>query len=1534
MNASRRTGMLGLLLVVLYSAAEAQTLTRYWADLQGDNTGFGTAMQYFTFARDSVALDVVAMTPQGTKLTDTQWNNLRAAAAATYAPGSFVPFSGYEWNSDTWGHKAVYYLTDDQPFYKPNVAASDHPSEFYALTLATNGIAHAAHPTLQNVTTNWNWHDPRVVLNAEIYSRWGQYETHPTNGKAVRDVWGRGFRLGALGTSDTHTHPGIEGGLTAIYATALTRESIADAMRAHRTYATSGARIGLEFNIGSATFGDIVNDVVGNAVVQTRIQATSPISRVEIRRNNTLVHSYAPPPQRIFVEVGAPLAYFKGNQAPPAGWNAYVFNESGWLSGRSGIGFGDSDDVTTITGMVNNYYSLFTRQVFTVTDVAPQYLFMGVDYDDGFVAYIDGVEVLRANMPAGAIAFNSPAGPVREPNLGAKAVPNATVPPFYTDNGLAGGTPKSPTLDLFDISAFSYLLSPGPHVLAIQVHNSLLSSNDLTLIPRLFELNPSTSANVNFTDAGATGDRFYDVKVIQIDGEMAWSSPIWLNPDAPPRPVATLSDVPADNGTALNLTWTKSVAADFRYYNVFVSDTNFTDAAGMSPWNANPITNADSLAATITHIDGQPLQRGKTYYVYVGAFDWADKFNSATIGSIASAAPADNLPPAAPGSISVTDTPNDDGGSLRVSWTLSPDDGAGARDVVRYEIFRRKSTTSSYSSTPLVTRVAGTTSYQDNTPEDATNYHYKIRATDGVNVSPYTVEFGPVMAVNNGGLPEPKNVAAADRTGDQGGWIRLTWSLIPQDASITRYEVFRTTNSGVYGSRYGEVPRGTSTFFDSLAAANTDYYYVVVADSAGARKSASSAEAGPTRALDNLPPASITTLVATNTATGGTVNLNWTGYDQAGQRDVGSYDIYSKTSSFTSVSSLVPIASVPAGTFSTDVTGLVNNSNYYFAVVPVDVSGNYANGVTSKLGKPTDTTAPVFAGLAAATPGDGSVNLSWISAQDNTLPLTYQLHQSLTPTGFNYTTPTATIPGSRPILPLGSSWRYLKGTSAPPAGWNQRGFDDIGWLAGEGAFGYDTSNRYQPVTVFNDMNGVYSSVFFRSNFTLSAIPASLILGILVDDGYVAYLNGVEVSRYNLDDPLTHSSLAESGTSAPWSSTIDHSRPSNYNPDPAMTQIDISAFTNLLVVGTNTIAVRVHNYKKSNTDFLFLAELSEATRQHKVTGLSASQTYYWVMRVVDAAGNKNLNTVVKSGKPLLTPPPMPVPGFTATKAGANVVLRWLPVISDSVGNSLAPHHYNVYRGTTPDFLPDTAGHANLVASPTATTYTDPNAVDAAGNYYYRVTAASESGRESYGLSALGIKATHSFAYTPGQTNVFLISVPYLTGMPDAQTLLNDLNRGPFPGPVQRIQRLNAATQSLQSLAFDQGAWVGDNFPLAAGEAYAITLTSNLSTPLVGAHSATIGLNFPFRTETGNQYWLALPIHAAYTDAMSLLSHLNGGPTPTAVSKIVRLDPATGAPVSTLHFAGQWLGENFTIQPGQGYGILLRGNVSGWRPQVKR
>jgi hypothetical protein len=79
---------------------------------------------------------------------------------------------------------------------------------------------------------------------------------------------------------------------------------------------------------------------------------------------------------------------------------------------------------------------------------------------------------------------------------------------------------------------------------------------------------------------------------------------------------------------------------------------------------------------------------------------------------------------------------------------------------------------------------------------------------------------------------------------------------------------------------------------------------------------------------------------------------------------------------------------------------------------------------------------------------------------------------------------------------------------------------------------------------------------------------------------------------------------------------------------------------------------------------------------------------------------------------------------------------------------------------------------------------------------------------------------------------------------------------------------------------------------------------------------------------------LPFNADYTDARALLDHINSGPAATKVAKMVRYDPATGAPQSFLYFAGQWLGNNFTIVPGQGYGIVLKNDLNGWRPRVTR
>src|SRR5262249_25966436 len=209
--------------------------------------------------------------------------------------------------------------------------------------------------------------------------------------------------------------------------------------------------------------------------------------------------------------------------------------------------------------------------------------------------------------------------------------------------------------------------------------------------------------------------------------------------------------------------------------------------------------------------------------------------------------------------------------------------------------------------------------------------------------------------------------------------------------------------------------------------------------------------------------------------------------------------------------------------------------------------------------------------------------------------------------------------------------------------WKDRNFDDSSWLSGEGAFGYDTNARYQPATQLSDMNGSDSAVFFRADFNLTAVPPALLLGTLVDDGFVAYLNGVEVARDNMLDPVTWTSLAANSVNPSWNATLDITSPTNYNPNPALHWIDISAFAGAWFPGSTTLAVEAHNVKVTNADFLFLAELDAANLRATVTGLSPSRTYYFAMRATDGAGNRSASSAVVSAKPILAPPPVPVQG---------------------------------------------------------------------------------------------------------------------------------------------------------------------------------------------------------------------------------------------------------------------------------------------------
>ena len=154
--------------------------------------------------------------------------------------------------------------------------------------------------------------------------------------------------------------------------------------------------------------------------------------------------------------------YRIGTSEPPTDWKNLGFDDQLWSSGPSGFGYGDNDDSTLVPDNTN---SVYVRKIFTVDDINNVVMAMlHVDYDDGFVAYLNGVEIARANIGTINVppAYNESAASYTEPLI------------------IYGGKPNA-----YIIQNYQTLLQNGENVLAIQLHNYGTGSSDLTLIPFL-----------------------------------------------------------------------------------------------------------------------------------------------------------------------------------------------------------------------------------------------------------------------------------------------------------------------------------------------------------------------------------------------------------------------------------------------------------------------------------------------------------------------------------------------------------------------------------------------------------------------------------------------------------------------------------------------------------------------------------------------------------------------------------------------------------------------------------------------------------------------------------------------------------------------------------------------------------------------------------------------------------------------------------------------------------------------------------------
>ncbi|WP_288375513.1 alkaline phosphatase PhoX [uncultured Chryseobacterium sp.] len=108
--------------------------------------------------------------------------------------------------------------------------------------------------------------------------------------------------------------------------------------------------------------------------------------------------------QTLIFDKSASWSYKDNNQAQPAGWNAKTYDISTWAVGNGPLGYGDPVTTTINSGLTTAYFAKdFTVDLSTLSDTME----LGVMRDDGIIVYLNGEEVVRDNMPAGTVTFNT-----------------------------------------------------------------------------------------------------------------------------------------------------------------------------------------------------------------------------------------------------------------------------------------------------------------------------------------------------------------------------------------------------------------------------------------------------------------------------------------------------------------------------------------------------------------------------------------------------------------------------------------------------------------------------------------------------------------------------------------------------------------------------------------------------------------------------------------------------------------------------------------------------------------------------------------------------------------------------------------------------------------------------------------------------------------------------------------------------------------------------------------------------------------------
>ncbi|NOZ21416.1 MAG: CehA/McbA family metallohydrolase [Planctomycetes bacterium] len=298
---------------------DGATFNVYFGDLHAQSShsdAMGDADEFYARCRWVYKLDFAALTDHEEfcmkQLGRGEWNYLCNVASRFSEDGRFVTFCGYEWTGTLHpgpGHMSVIHADPRAEILSRSGPDTDTPAKLLPKLKNAGAIAIPHH--IGWTGFDWESFDPEVQPIVEICSIHGAYEYEGNQpipyrsdnvipGYFVRDMLNKGLKFGLCACSGGHgllAHHGMGwkeesylAGLTAVYAERLTRDSILDAIKKRRCYATSGAKIFLDFRINGHMMGSEI-DAEGEIEIAANVVGTYRLNRVEIIRNGDVIHT-------------------------------------------------------------------------------------------------------------------------------------------------------------------------------------------------------------------------------------------------------------------------------------------------------------------------------------------------------------------------------------------------------------------------------------------------------------------------------------------------------------------------------------------------------------------------------------------------------------------------------------------------------------------------------------------------------------------------------------------------------------------------------------------------------------------------------------------------------------------------------------------------------------------------------------------------------------------------------------------------------------------------------------------------------------------------------------------------------------------------------------------------------------------------------------------------------------------------------------------------------------------------------------------